>query len=232
MNTPHFEILAYEETPLGILCLRRRELLSSPGEFVTEITLDHEFLMSSYHTLSERVLASIALEMHRGSEISVLIGGLGLGYTAHEILKSKNIARVEVIEFLPQVIEWLKKGLLPLSDELNQDTRLSTPHGDVYAFLSRPPESLYDLIVIDVDHSPDDQLGSKNDQFYTEAGLTLAKAHLAPDGILAVWSYAESSNFSKSLGAVFATTRIEPVKFENDLIEEECTDWLFFARNN
>ncbi len=54
MNPSQLEILAYEETPLGPLCLRRRELLSEPGTFVTEVTLNHEFLMSSYNTDSER----------------------------------------------------------------------------------------------------------------------------------------------------------------------------------
>ena len=57
----NFEILAYEETPLGPLCLRRRRVLGHSGTFVTEITLNHEFLMSSYNTASERALASLAI---------------------------------------------------------------------------------------------------------------------------------------------------------------------------
>ncbi|MGB7347994.1 MAG: hypothetical protein WBD20_27465, partial [Pirellulaceae bacterium] len=56
------KILAYDESPLGVLCLRRRELLFSPGNFVTEVTLNHEFLMSSLYTDSERELARIAIE--------------------------------------------------------------------------------------------------------------------------------------------------------------------------
>ena len=56
-----FEVLAYEPTPLGVLCLRRRELLSQPGVMVTEVTLNHEFLMSSLYTQSERELARIAI---------------------------------------------------------------------------------------------------------------------------------------------------------------------------
>ena len=57
----NLEILAYEATPLGHLCLRRRELLSQPGTVVTEVTLNHEFLMSSLFTDSERALAQTAL---------------------------------------------------------------------------------------------------------------------------------------------------------------------------
>ena len=74
----YFEILAHEETSLGVLCLRRRELLGRPGTFATEITLNHEFLMSSYNTASERALADCALEFLGGdsNDVRVLVGGL------------------------------------------------------------------------------------------------------------------------------------------------------------
>lgn len=61
MSKSNLEILAYEESPLGPLCLRRRELLSQPGTVVTEVTLNHEFLMSSLYTDSERELSRIAI---------------------------------------------------------------------------------------------------------------------------------------------------------------------------
>ena len=120
----NFEILAYDETPLGPLCLRRRELLAEPGTIVTEVSLNHEFLMSSYNTASERALSSVALEMHDGRDLDVLVGGLGLGYTAREALVPDRVARVEVVEFLPQVIGWLDQGLIPLAGELKADARL------------------------------------------------------------------------------------------------------------
>ncbi|MEE9393496.1 MAG: spermidine synthase, partial [Planctomycetota bacterium] len=108
------ELLDYQETPLGLLCLRRRELLSRPGIIVTEVTLDHVFLMSSYHTESERALASRALEIHQGNDnLEILVGGLGLGFTALEALKDSRTSKVEVIEILPQVIQWLAEGWIP-----------------------------------------------------------------------------------------------------------------------
>ncbi len=94
MSKSNLEILAYEPSPLGLLCLRRRELLSQPGTIVTEVTLDHEFLMSSLYTDSERALARMALQMHSGAELRVLVGGLGLGYTAREALQSQRVAQV------------------------------------------------------------------------------------------------------------------------------------------
>jgi len=225
----NIEILAYEASPLGTLCLRRRELLSQPGVMVTEVTLNHEFLMSSLYTDSERVLAQTGIEMHPGDRLRVLVGGLGLGYTAQAALQSDRVAHVDVVELLPQVIDWSQSGLIPLSDELGREPRLTLREGDIYAMLAAPPAELFDVILIDVDHSPDERLGEDSSPFYTQAGLTAARQHLTADGVLAVWSYAEDSAFSKALYEVFETVRIEPVTYDNELIDEQRTDWLFFA---
>lgn len=231
METPLFEILAYEPTELGILCLRRRELLCEPGTVVTEVTLNHEFLMSSYLTASERALSEIALQMHSGSSLHVLVGGLGLGYTARGALQADRVSRCEVVEFLPQVIDWLEQELVPLSAELKADNRLKVTQGDVYQRLTSPPQQQHDLILIDVDHSPDENLDAANVNFYTAEGLNRAKLHLAEAGLLGVWSYAENSPFAEALREVFREVRIEPVTVFNNLINEEQTDWLFFARD-
>jgi spermidine synthase len=230
MSDSNLEILAYEPSPLGILCLRRRELLSQPGTIVTEVTLNHEFLMSSLYTDSERALARTALRMHSGDDLRVLVGGLGLGYTAREALLADRVARVEVVELLPQVIDWLARGLVPLSSELRDERRLVVTQGDVYRRLAGPPDDLLDVILIDVDHSPEERLGEESARFYTTQGLLAARRHLAADGVLAVWSYAESSPFADALHEVFEEVRVEPVTYDNRLIDQQQTDWLFFAR--
>ncbi len=234
MSDSNLEILAYEPSPLGPLCLRRRKLLSEPGTIVTEVTLNHEFLMSSLVTDSERALAQTAIQMHSGKNLRVLIGGLGLGYTTREALLSDRVAAVEVVELLPQVIDWLARGLVPLStelcDEMGGERRLIVTEGDVYRLLARPPDSLFDVILIDVDHSPDERLGGQSVSFYTAQGLLAARRHLAPDGVLGVWSYAESSPFTSALRTVFEEVSVEQVTYDNRLIDQQQTDWLFFAR--
>jgi spermidine synthase len=231
MTPSNLEILAYETTPLGDLGLRRRELLSSPGTIITEITLDHQLLMSSYITVSERALADEALARHPGRDLSILVGGLGLGYTAARVLESDRVQRLDVIELFPAVIGFLQDGLVPLSPELLADPRLSVREGDIYAALRSEATELWDLILIDVDHAPDDHLGAGNESFYTESGLREAKGHLAPGGLLAVWSYAESSPFVDALKAAFAVVEVVPVAYLNDLVDQEHTDWLFLARD-
>ena len=117
-----------------------------------------------------------------------------------------------------------------LAPALKADRRFTTVAGDVYARLAGAPCERFDLILIDVDHAPDDPLSRKNDTFYRAEGLERAIRHLAPGGILGVWSYAESSPFALALREVFRDVRMEPVTFFNALIDEETTDWLFFAR--
>lgn len=229
MNHSNLQILAYETTHLGDLCLRRRELLSRPGTVITEITLDHQLLMSSYNTFSERALADEAVLRHPGHGLSVLVGGLGLGYTAAAALRSERVHSVEVVELFPAVIGFLRDGLVPLSEDLLADARFAVHEGDIYTTLGGRSDQVWDLVLIDVDHSPDDHLGDGNEAFYTESGLARAKSHLAPGGILAVWSYAESSPFADALHATFAAVEIVPVRYLNDLVDEEHTDWLFLA---
>ncbi len=229
MTRPNLEILAYEDSPLGPLCLRRRELLSEPGTMVTEVTLNHEFLMSSYNTDSERAISNRSIEIHGGSQLKTLVGGFGLGYTAWELLRHANVATVEVIEYLPQVLDWLQAELIPLAPELKAAKHLKLTPGDVYQRLLGEPVEEFDLIVIDVDHSPSDQLGEEEHEFYTAKGLAAAKQHLSDGGVLAVWSYAESSEFSEALRKTFDTVHLEPIRTFNPLVNHEQTDWLFFG---
>lgn len=231
MTPSNLEILSYEHSPLGPLCLRRRALLSMPGTVVTEVTLNHEFLMSSYYTVSEIALSRLALDMHEGSDLRVLVGGLGLGYTAHAALESSRVAEVVVVELLPQVVDWLERDLLPLSDEIKADGRFRTETGDFFVRMAGPPPGEpFDLILVDIDHAPDDYLDHANAPFYTDEGLESAKAHLAPAGILAVWSSADSPSFREGLERHFGDVRVESVTFFNELVHEERTDLIFLAR--
>jgi len=240
MSPSNLKILAYETTSIGDLCLRRRELLASPGTVITEITLDQELLMSSYNTASERALADEALARHTGRDLSVLVGGLGLGYTANQALQSSRVKSVEAVELLPEVIGFLRNGLVPLSGELLAESRFCVREGDVFATLRAPAQERWDIVLIDVDHSPQERLDLRepdpqhetvNEAFYSEPGLARAKQHLAPGGILAVWSYVESSPFVEALRATFTNVEAIPVTYENDLVDEELTDWLFIARD-
>lgn len=231
MSSPLFEILAYESSPLGPLCLRKRSLLSDPQQLVTEITLNHEFLMSSLNTDSERALADLSLAQLPGDHLRVLVGGLGLGYTAQAALASSRVASVVVVEFLPQVTQWLRDGLVPLSAELNADPRLSVVEGDIYARLLSPPgDELFDAILIDVDHSPNHPLDDPNAAIYTPEGLEAAAQHLRPEGVIGLWSYEEHSPLRDAMSQSLTEVSAHPVSYYNRLVNEEFIDWIYTGR--
>ena len=227
----NFKILAYEDTHLGILCLRKRLTLSEPQCWVTEVTLNHEFLMSSLHTDSERALAQLAIDRAIGEDLRVLVGGLGLGYTAAAALESPRVTSVEVIELLPQVIDWMKSGLIPLSESLQKDDRIKVTESDIYAhLLSEPNEHRWDVILIDVDHSPEDQLAASDQGFYSRVGLASAAKHLHGNGVIALWSYEGNQPLEDAMRYVFTDVEIFPVDYTNQHVGESFTDWLFLGR--
>ena len=145
--------------------------------------------------------------------------------------RAERVARVEVVELLAPVIAWLAQDLVPLGPALRADPRCAVRQGDVYAELAADPVRRHDVILIDVDHSPDERLGPSNADFYTPAGLALAKRHLAPGGVLAVWSYAASSPFADALREVFREVHVESLDFDNRVVEARETNWLFLARD-
>jgi spermidine synthase len=223
-------VLAAEPTELGLLWLRRRWPCGGEADAATEISLDHEFLMSSATTASERALASRALELHGGARLHALVGGLGLGATTHELLRSPRLASVCAVELLQPILDWHARGLVPLARELREDARYRALRGDVYRRLLDPPGERYDLILIDVDHSPEERLGPASDGFYTGPSLARAKRHLAPAGVFGVWSYAASPQFESELRGAFREVRAERLAFENSLDGVREQNWLYFAR--
>jgi spermidine synthase len=228
LTTPReFEVLDHTESPLGVLILRRR---SAPVPGVIELTLEHQFLMSSAVTDSERELATRAIAMHGGGDLDVLIGGLGLGYTCKAALDSPRVVRVEVVELVGGIVRWVETGVIPLGTELMADPRFHAVEDDVFERLRRPPTATHDVILIDVDHSPDERLGESSDSFYTHANLVLAARHLKPGGVFGVWSTSESPAFEAELRKTFADVRIEPIEFFNETVGLPETNWLFLAR--
>lgn len=227
-----FEVLDHEETPIGLLYLRRRALKDGSGTVVTEVMLDAELLMSSENTVSEVALATSALAMHAGgSGLRVLVGGLGLGYTAHAALASDRVAEVAVVDRLSKVGEWLDAGHLPLSAELAGDPRFRLVEADVYrSLLGPPPEQPWDLLLIDVDHSPTSPLDPASAPFYTVDGQHRVKQHLAPGGVLAVWSAEDDDAFGRVVEAVYPLAQREYVKWNCDNYGGPMENVLFLGR--
>lgn len=222
-----FEVLAHADTPIGTFILRER---TAPVAGVIELTLDHQFLMSSAVTVSERALSTRAIALHGGTGLDVLVGGLGLGYTAKAALDSDRVAHVDVVEYVQSIIDWVARGLIPLGKELVADARYHPICGDVFERLGGAVTRSYDLLLIDVDHQPGRRLGETSDSFYGHARLRLAAQHLKPGGVFAMWSTGESAEFEAELRKTFQEVRVEVIEFLNPTTGEEEQNWLFLAR--
>ncbi len=232
-----FEELDFRATPIGTLILRRRRELSL-GVDVFEIKLGDEFLMSSLFTASEIALARLGLAGLASSGLDVVVGGLGLGYTAQAVLEHASVRSLLVLETLDAVIDWHRGGLLPLGPALTGDPRAAIVHGDFFAMASSAegfdrsrPRRRFDAILVDIDHSPDLLLDPGNAGFYRAEGLASLSAHLRPGGVFGLWSNdLPDDAFTARLLAVFGDARAERVTFPNPLQNNEFTQTVYLAR--
>ncbi len=232
-----FQELDYRVTPIGSISLRRRHDLRL-GVDVLEIKLGDEFLMSSHFTASEVALARLGLADCRVPAPEVVVGGLGLGYTAATVLEEARVAGLIVVDMLDAVIDWHRDGLLPLGPVLTGDGRCRLRQGDFFAlaastdgFDPQRPGHKMDAILVDIDHAPDHLLDPGSAGFYTPEGLAALSRHLKPGGVFGLWSDdPPDPAFTERLATVFAEARAEPVVFDNPYLGDTVTQTVYLAR--
>lgn len=230
-----FEELDWQATPMGEISLRRR-LEPTLGVDVYEVKLGEEFLMSSLFTAAEVELSRLGLAEAPDRPLDVLVGGLGLGYTAATALEDPRVRSLTVVDALPPVIGWHERGLLPDTAGLATDPRARLLLGDFFALVAGAerfgpgtPER-YDVILLDIDHTPRHVLHPSHAAFYTAAGLQDVRRHLRPQGVFALWSDdPPDEDFTTVLSTVFGTTRADVVAFPNPLTGGESANTVYVA---
>ena len=235
----NFEELDYSQTHLGELILRRRRIPSLGDTEVFEVKLGDDFLMSSLFNTGEIALAELGLAEIDTGQLDVVVGGLGLGYTAGAALDHSTVRSVLVIEALAEVIDWHQRGLVPLGVKLTTDQRCRLIHGDFFAmanssrrgFDPQTPGRRFHAILLDIDHSPRHLLHAENSTFYEPTGLRQLTTYLYPGGVFALWSNdPPDDDFLKILDATFATSRAQVVTFHNPLQNCEAACTVYVAR--
>ena len=222
---------------MGELVLQRRRILSLDGREVYEVRLGDEYLMSSLFHDAEVALADIGLGGLDGIEWDVVVGGLGLGYTAAAALKFKQLKRLIVVEALAPVIEWHRQGLVPNGEALTRDARCVYHQADFFAlvhgdgFDPQVSDVRFDAILLDIDHTPKHWLQHNHGELYTAAGLHRLKSFLNPQGIFAVWSNDPPQEpFVDRLASVFESAQGHTVQFDNPLLQAKATNGVYVAR--
>ncbi|HTV24649.1 MAG TPA: hypothetical protein VMG12_38420 [Polyangiaceae bacterium] len=182
------------ENPDGM----RLELLRRGPHF--SIRSGGQLLMNSRVHDSEQALARLALDAFGAPErASVLVGGLGFGYTLAATLALLGTGgSVTVVEVAPAVIRWNRERLGELNGRALDDARVSVIEGDVCARF-RARASRFDVILLDVDNGPRAVGRPGNAWLYTPDGLDTIKATLSEGGVLAVWSAGPEVGFSDRL---------------------------------
>ncbi len=237
MTGATIEELDYRPSPIGVLSLRRRRGAAGTRG-IYEIKLDDGYLMSSLFTAGEIALAELALREIGGRGIDVLVGGLGLGFTAKAALDFAGVASLVVVEAIPEVIEWHQRHLLPLGAVIAEDPRCRMVCGDFFemaaaggCFEAERPGRRYDAILVDIDHSPRHLLHPANAGFYEVGGLLALSDKLAADGVFALWSTdLPDEEFLGRLGAVFAAAHAEAVEFDNPYQAAPAHNTIYIAR--
>ncbi len=222
---------------MGEISLRRR-LEPTLQVDVFEVKLDDEFLMSSLFTTGEEETARLGLAaLPAGDDqLDVVVGGLGLGYTARAALEDPRVRSLHVIDALAEVIGWHHVHLVPLGAELTADPRCHLVHGDFFAMVAtgidlgpgRP--TTFDAILVDIDHAPDWHLAASHAGFYSPAGLRRLVAQLRPGGVVSLWSdRAPDATFLDTLRSAFAAADANVVTFPNFYTGGESASTVYVA---
>lgn len=233
-----YEEIDSRSSSLGEISLRRRRIPALGERDIYEVKLGEEFLMSSMFVDAEVALADLGLAAVEGEQLKVVVGGLGLGYTAQAALKEARLAELLVVEALETVIEWHREEKVPVGKVLNADPRCRYVLGSFFdlavdddmGFDPQNPGARFDAILLDIDHSPSDYLNAANASFYTATNLTAMARQLRSGGVFAMWSNdPPDNNFTALLGEVFQDPKVEVVSFYNPFQNAEATNTVYLG---
>ena len=176
--------------------------------------------MSSLFTVAEIELATRALHLLDGDDLDVVVGGLGLGYTAAAALEDPRVRSLIVVERLAPVIQWHERRLVPSPSVLRPDRLVNEDFFALAAasgFDPDSPDRRFDAILLDVDHSPRHLLSPAHADLYTPTEPACSRI-ACTRGVFALWSNdPPDPEYVGTLQTAFADVRAEVVEFDNPL---------------
>ncbi len=214
------------ESERGELVLRERRPVDG-GPTSLELRANGVFVMDTLEVSTERAMAQAALALVEEPR-AVVLGGLGLGFTMHELLADSRVEKCAVVEIEPALVEWMRSGLVPMGPALLADERVTVVGADVVAALAEAREESYDLVLLDVDNGPGHLVHAPNAALYEPPALADARRVLRPGGALVVWSASEAPELEESLRSVFGAVEAQPHAVR--LQERDEHYWLYVAR--
>jgi spermidine synthase len=215
--------IARAETDRGEIVLRERRDEGTPT--VLELRVNGVFVMDTLETTSERALAHAALEV-APRPASVLIGGLGLGFTLHEVLADHRVEQCTVVEIEQPIADWMRDGTIAHGPRFLADERVTVTVGDVAQVLAEAADDSYDLVLLDVDNGPGYLVYEANAAIYRTPFLEVARRVVRE--VLVMWSAAEAPGLQEAMAAVFGGC--EARTYAVRLGERDEEYWLYASR--
>ncbi|MGI8523286.1 MAG: hypothetical protein ACR2K3_08245 [Nocardioides sp.] len=217
--------VAHADSPRGGLVLRARAD-GSAGPSIIELRANGIFVMDSAEHTSEQALANAALALHDDPE-AVLVGGLGLGFTASAVLADRRVRRCVVVEIEEALVGWMRDGTIPHGPELLAEERLTVVVADIAVAVAEARPARYDLVLLDVDNGPGYLVHETNAAIYEPPFLAEVQRILRPGGALVVWSADRSPALEDALGALFGNA--DTTAYDVDLQGRSEQYWLHTA---
>ena len=165
------------------------------------ISIDGKELMHSKASASECYLGKIGVSHLINAEKSrILIGGLGLGFTLKSVLShSSSFVKVDIVEIIPEIIDWNKTFLHGLNGSLLEDPRVNVVNADVSEIIFDTQSNFYDGIILDLDNGPVPMVDENNAKLYECSGIKKMNRKLRSNGRIAIWSAGPDLDFEDML---------------------------------
>lgn len=225
-----YTVVARAESPRGEIVLReRRDHDAGPNApVVLELRVNGVFVMDTLETSSERGLATAALKQVERPR-NVVVGGLGLGFTVHELLADKRVEKLVVVEIEDALVQWMRDGTVPHGPSYLADERVTVMTADIRVAMAEATPAAYDLILLDVDNGPGFLVYDDNEAIYQGEFLGRVRDALRPGGAVVIWSAAESPRLQAEMQDVFGN--VVPVPFDVSLQSRDEHYWIYLSRN-
>jgi spermidine synthase len=215
--------IARAESERGEVVLRERRDDGAPK--VLELRVNGVFVMDTLETTSERALANETLALVEEPK-NVLVGGLGLGFTMHEVLADSRVERVTVVELEQAIVDWMRDGTIDHGPRLLADDRVNVAVADVAQVLVEAGADAFDLILLDVDNGPEYLVHDSNAALYQRPLLTAARR--ACRQAVVIWSMREADELAATMREVFGN--VEARHLDVRLGERDERYWLYLSR--
>ena len=192
-----------------------------------EIIMNGVFIMASYNQLSSEQLVNKPMERLKFQhDVHILIGGLGMGFSAKEACSFPYISHIDVVEIESIIIGWNRTYFSENNHGCLDDPRIHMIVEDFYDYVMETPNT-YDLICMDIDNGPGLLVKETNQRVYQPSFFRGIKEIMEPHGIFSIWAYEKDEDLVGRIKKIFPNCSVEEVVEKNP--NRELSYYIYLA---